>query len=375
MARRLNPDRGLYSRTNVAGQISWYVRASVNGRMQHFGSFSTKTKARDFYDRAKFLRREQRLQPGRTIKVEYTIPELFGAYLPQAQHRRAFREQQRFAEWWAAYWPHQRVFDLTPAHLEQARVDLRSTGRLGVRREGTVQHYLKCLKHAMRAIIQPRSWVVDLWSQVTFDRPDGNPPTALTPQDERQLRKHLTTEDADTMRLAIVTGLRRSQLFGIRWEALLWQQAALALPTIKRQRPRFIPLPTEAVTILKARWQRVGRPATGWAFPHETKPDLPADPASWYKYRFKPALLRAGLTGKGLNFHSTRHAFAVRFLEGGGHVRALQKAGGWSSLNQVEIYTQVQDHGLRSAMNAGAKVGQHSRKLQKSHRSSTRKRA
>lgn len=365
MALRWNPDRGLYSRTTAAGRLVWYVRASVNGRMQHFGSFSTKTAARDFYERAKAIRREQRLQPGRTLQIEYTIPELFAVYLPQAVHRLAFREQQRFAEWWVAYWPHQRVFDLTPALIEQARIELRESGRLDTRSEGTVNHYLKCLKHAMRAIVQPRSWVVDLWSQIKLERPDGTPPTPMMPHDEVRIRRQLTKEDADTMRLAIVTGLRRAQLFGIRWESLLWSQAALALPTIKKQRPRFIPLPQEALTILRRRWERRRRPVTGWVFPHPTKPDLPADPASWYKYRFRPALKRAGLADTGLNFHSTRHAFAVRFLEAGGHVRALQKAGGWSSLNQVEIYTQVKDEGLRTAMNEGAKIGQHRRKLQK----------
>jgi len=364
MAIRGNPDRGLYSRTNATQQTVWYVRASVNGRMQHFGSFSTKTKARAFYDRIKFKRLEQRLHPGRPIIEDYTVPELFALYLPQAAHRHAYREQQRFAHWWCAYWPHQQVFNLTRHDLEQARVDLRESGRLHRRSEGTVNHYLKCLRHAMRAVIQPRSWVIDLWSQLTLDKPEGRPPTLMTPEDEQRILQALDPPDAEKVRLAIITGLRRSQLFESRWEQLHWTVKTLALPTIKRQKARFIPLPDEAVRILRARWRRMGRPPTGWIFPQATNPDLPEDPGGWYKYRFKPALKRAGLTGKGLIFHSTRHAFAVRFLEAGGHVRQLQKAGGWSSLSQVEIYTQVQDDGLRQAMNQGANIGNR-RKLQK----------
>jgi integrase len=197
-----------------------------------------------------------------------------------------------------------------------------------------------------------------------LDKPEGVPPTPMTPEDERRILKELGPEHADKVRLAIITGLRRSQLFRTRWEQLQWKAKALALPTIKKQKPRFIPLPQEAVTIFNRQWRKAGQPETGWIFPHPKKPDLPEDPGGWYKYRFMPALERAGLTGKGLNFHSTRHGFAVRFLEAGGHVRQLQKAGGWSSLNQVEIYTQVQDEGLRKAMNQGAQIG-NSRKLQK----------
>lgn len=363
------PDRGLYSRTNAAGRIRWYVRVSLHGRMQHFGSFDTKRQAADFYARATLVRREQRLQPGRTIQSDLTIPELFEAYLPQAQHRRAAREQQRFADWWTAYWPRRRVFDLAPHDLEQARVALRTSGRLDVRSEGTVNHYLKCLRHAMRAVIQPRSWVVDLWSQIKLDRPAGTPPRIMTPDDEQAIRQHLAPIDADTLRLALLTGLRRAQLFSIQWNTIDWPQRSLALPTIKQQRPRFLPLPAEAVAILRRWWIRAGRPETGWVFAHPEHPQLPKDPASWYKYTFKPAVKAAGLAGKGLKFHSTRHAFAVRFLQSGGHVRALQRAGGWSSLDQVEIYTQMEDEQVRSAMNQAAQIGgnnrkSHARKLQ-----------
>jgi integrase len=365
MSRPTPHERGLYSRPNKAGILRWYVRASVHGRMQHFGSFDSKTKARDFYARAKTLGREQRLTPGQTLPIEYTVPELFIVYLPQSAHRLAAREQQRFADWWTAYWPRRRVFDLTPQDLEQARVALRTSGRLTKRTEGTVNHYLKCLRHAMRAVIQPRSWVVDLWSQIRLDRPAGTPPTPMMPGDERKLLAHLQPVDADKVRLAILTGLRRAQLFRLRWEHIFWNQATVALATIKKQRPRFLPLPPEAIALLRRQWRRAERPTSGWVFPHATQPDLPEDPAGWYKYTFKSALTRAGLTGKGLKFHSTRHAFAVRFLEAGGHVRALQQAGGWSSLDQVEIYTQMQDEGLRQAMNQGAKIGTDRRILRK----------
>lgn len=360
----MSATRGLYSRRNRAGHERWYVRVGFHGRMQHFGSFATKTEAKQFYQRTKLAQLEQRLDPTRPITIDQTIPELFAAYLPLAQHRRAIREQRRFADWWSAYWPYRTVFSLTAADLEQARVALRTSGRHGRRNERTVSHYMKCLKHAMRMVVQPRSWVIDIWSTLRFEDPGGVPPTPFDPIDEHKLLRQLDREDQDKLRLAIVTGLRRGQVFTLRWEHLLWRQKMIGLPTFKRQKVRFLPLPTDAERLLQHRWRRMGQPETGWIFPHPTNPTLPEDANNWYKVIFRPALLKAGLAAKKYTFHSTRDTFATRFLEAGGNARELQKAGGWSTLQQVEIYTHVVDVHLRQAMNAGARIGSNSRKLQ-----------
>lgn len=369
-----NP-RGLYSRMNAQGKTSWYVRVALHGRMQHFGSFPSQRAAQEFYDRAKYLRREQRLTPGQTIPIEYTIPELFAAYLPDAEHRRAYREQKRFADWWTTYWPHQRVFALTPQHLQQARTALRTSGRFRKRSEATVNHYMINLRHAMLEKIQPRSWVIDLWSQIKLERPPGALPVPLLREDEAKLTKHLTADDIDKMRLGLLTGLRRAQIFGLQWERVYWTKCGVSLPTLKRQRERFLSFPTPAMTILQRRWTKAGRPSTGPVFPHPEHPHLHEDANAWYKNNFKPAIEAAGLRTKGLKFHSTRHGFADRFLEAGGNTRALQRAGGWSSLSQVERYTQLQDEQVRLGMERAANLETQWIKLQNRRRSPRGKRA
>ena len=109
--------------------------------------------------------------------------------------------------------------------------------------------------------------------------------------------------------------------------------------------------------MLTRRWTAAGRPATGYVFPSAINRDVPEDADSWYKYRFKKAVKAAGLAGKGITFHTTRHTWAGRFLEGGGNIRSLQKAGDWSDIRLVEIYTHPFDDQLRSAMEGGARIG------------------
>ena len=59
MARPGNSDRGLLSRVNVQGQRRWYVRLAVGGRMRQYGSWSSKDKARAFYETTRTRQRER----------------------------------------------------------------------------------------------------------------------------------------------------------------------------------------------------------------------------------------------------------------------------------------------------------------------------
>ena len=53
MARAGRKDRGLLSKDDSAGKVVWFVRLYYEGKEQRFGSFATKTQARDFYEKAK----------------------------------------------------------------------------------------------------------------------------------------------------------------------------------------------------------------------------------------------------------------------------------------------------------------------------------
>ena len=50
MARKGRVDRGLMQKEDVNGKLVWYVRLYRHGKEHRFGSFPTKTKAREFYE-------------------------------------------------------------------------------------------------------------------------------------------------------------------------------------------------------------------------------------------------------------------------------------------------------------------------------------
>lgn len=348
MARPNNKDRGL-----EPYQGKWRARLMVNGRMWRSRLVPTKQEARDIYDDKKRESRRAMYFPDRPPNPNKTLDAVFAEYLPLVKDRADYRGQERFSAWWVDRLGTRLVYSLTVKDLEDARRDLRDAGRS----IGTVNHYLKCLRHAMRRVVLPRSWVVDLWAHFKLDAPKSVSPIILTPAQERLLQTRLGRRDYRTARLAVLLGLRRGQFFGLKWEWLLWELGAFMVPAFKGQAARAVPIPKEGVGHLRTLWREQGKPSSGFLFPHPTRPGQSVVANDWYRYRFKPAAKAAGLYRIGVTFHSLRHTWATRQLQGGANPRTVQRAGAWSSLAMVEKYTQAFDQDVRRSVECAASIG------------------
>lgn len=352
MARLHGKDRGLEPYGD-----GWRARLSINGRMWRSQVVPTKREARDIYDDKKRDQRRRQYFPDQPPNPHLTVKQLFDAYRPLVKGKADYRGQQRFADYWTEQLGTRLVYSLTVRDLEECRCALRDSGRGGPRTIGTVNHYLKCLRHAMRRIVLPRSWVIDLWAHFVFDAPKSKNPVTLSPEQERALQMQLGKRDWRTVRLAILLGVRRGQLFGLRWEWLVWDLAVFQIPEFKTQKARPVPIAREGLAILREMHKEHGKPSSGYLFPHPEKAGLPVVANDWYRYRFKVAAKRAGLYALGVTFHSLRHTWATRQLQAGSNPRTVQRAGAWSSLAMVEKYTQAFDSDVRRSVECAALIG------------------
>src|SRR5688572_1062954 len=124
MARPGRKDRGLYSKRDTAGRVVWYVRLYHEGRDRRFGSFSTKTKAREFYEKAKLEQAEGRFFPERYQKGGYAkLADVVDSHLATFTGR-SKRDEVRYKRKWLEMFPGTRLNALTPAALEHARAQL-----------------------------------------------------------------------------------------------------------------------------------------------------------------------------------------------------------------------------------------------------------
>src|SRR5215831_13962574 len=125
MARKGRLDRGLMEKRTAGGQRVWYVRLYHHGKEERFGSFPTKTEARNFYDNAKREQREGRFFPEQYQRsASETIQVLLDDYLLTTTGKRAVKREYEFVHWWGNWFKGKRLPSLQPSAIEKARLDL-----------------------------------------------------------------------------------------------------------------------------------------------------------------------------------------------------------------------------------------------------------
>jgi integrase len=227
----------------------------------------------------------------------------------------------------------------------------------------TVLH--SALKQAVRWELVPRN-VTD---SVDPPRPDKEERPTL---DLEQARQFLQTARGDRFEalyvLVIQTGMRRGELFGLRWndldleQGLLHVRQALApdgksfsLPKTSQGR-RKIRLTSEAVQALNrhavAQNEERSRQGSSWqehglVFPSQV--GTPMNPDNFVKRSYRPLLEQAGLPQ--MPFHCLRHTFATLMMPSG-HPKVVQEMLGHSRVSTtLDIYSHasqdMQDEAVR----------------------------
>ena len=179
-------------------------------------------------------------------------------------------------------------------------------------------------------------------------------PKALS---EREVEALIRAPDIDTplglrdramFELIYATGLRVSELIGLRTEQINLRQGALRV-TGKGGKERLVPLGEEAQHWLE-RYYAQARPlllrgATVDAVFVTSRRAGMTRQMFWSMV--KRHAMSAGIDGRRISPHVLRHCFATHLLNHGADLRALQMLLGHSSLSTTQIYTLVAKEGLK----------------------------
>ncbi|HEY7492791.1 MAG TPA: site-specific integrase [Candidatus Tectomicrobia bacterium] len=134
--------------------------------------------------------------------------------------------------------------------------------------------------------------------------------------------------------LAINTGLRRSELFHLRWNDIDFQKKVLTVEgsTAKSGQTRHVPLNREAIDILMA-W-REQAPEMAVVFPGRTNERLDNVTKAW-----KGVLKTAGITH--FTFHDLRHTFACKLAMAGVPLNSIRELLGHADLTMTIRYAHL----------------------------------
>lgn len=353
MARKGRKDRGLVRKPDTAGKPRWHVRLYHEGKERRFGSFTTKTQARDFYEKAK-----QEQQAGRFFPERYQRggSDPAGAYLDRYLATQAGKTagtmaaERYYAAWWKDRLAGTRLNAITPAVLEEAKRELAARGLASQ----TVLHYLKFLRHVLYVAIREGRLERNPFARVPLPKVRPTRTRFLSVEEEAALVTALGPGYGLWARLAILTGLRKSEQFGLRWADVDLERGLLTLPRTKSGEVQYLPLNEEARGILRGldSWQQ-----SGWVFPSKTRTSH-LEVHNFYGRVFLPAVKAVGL--EGVTWHTLRHTFASRLAMSGQTPSTIAALLRHSGTDLVARYAHLSPSHLRDAVEGVAAYGDRS---------------
>lgn len=157
-------------------------------------------------------------------------------------------------------------------------------------------------------------------------------PRFLSRQEWVKLRAKLPGHLVPAADLAIATGLRQANLFGLTWDRVNFKNKTVTVPAThtKAAKMLHLPLSDEAIRILK---QLKGQ--------HEQYViTFRGNPMESPKTAFNNAVLAAGIAH--FTWHGFRHTWASWHVISGTPLRVLKDLGGWASIDMVEVYAHLQ---------------------------------
>ena len=352
MARKGRLDRGLRPKKDIHGKMVWYVRLHHHGKEQQFGSFPNKTKAREFYEKAKLEQKEGRFFPERyhhkgSLLVEACIDE-------HVSHSTVKDHQTEiyYGRWWKKRLKGKRLNSITPTDLEGAQRDLLAQGLA----PQTVLHYLKFLRHMLNKMVRDGKLERNPFTSVVLPKVSKGRLRYLSLEEEQRLLEGIGPTYVPWVRLAIQTGLRLGEQIRMQWNDVDLEQGLVTLPQTKAGEVQYVPLNTEAQSILRTLQIRyMDQGGWGlWVFPSENRATH-LDQRNFYARVFVPAVKKAGL--EGVTWHTLRHTFASRLAMSGQNEGTIAAPLRHSTTALVKRYAHLSPSHLKTAVEQVATFG------------------
>lgn len=354
MARAGRKDRGLLSKQDSTGKPRWYVRLYHDGQERRFGAFKNKTEARDFYEKAKQEQKQGRFFPERYRhggkELSSAVIASYLATLPTSgKQPSTIAVEHYYGRWWTDRLEGKVLRGVTPALLDQAMIDLTRAEYA----PQTIVHYLKFLRHVFRWAIGRGLIETSPFCQVTLPTVRAGKTRFLSIEEEAQLCQAIGQPYDAWIRLAILTGLRKSEQFGLRWADIDLDRGLITLPTTKSGCVQYIHLTEESKAILGG---LIPGNASVWVFPSEN-PDTHLDHHNFYARVYQPALVTATLPG--VTWHTLRHTFASRLAMNGqapSTIAALLRHSGTDLVARYAHLSPTHLHGALEGVSGFGKV-------------------
>ncbi len=157
--------------------------------------------------------------------------------------------------------------------------------------------------------------------------------------------------DAAVLEVIYSSGLRISELCGLRVQDIDWQQQLVRVRG-KGRKERQVPIGAPALDAIRAYWKLLREwPSAAAPIFYGSSNCLEPVAPRMVQLRFKKYLAAAGLDPK-LTPHKLRHSYATHLLDAGADLRSVQELLGHANLATTQIYTHLSTDRLKRAYDA-----------------------
>ena len=330
-------------RTSKEGKISYRVKVRLKGFPIQQATFERLTDARKWAQQT-----EAAIREGRHFKTteakRRTLGELIDRYIKDILPTKPKNSKNRtlHLNWWKEELGQYCLADISPAIIAEKRDQLASgiTRRHMRRSPSTVVRYMAALSHAFTIAVKEWGWL------------DDSPMRRVTkPKEPRGRVRFLSDEERAcfldecknsehpylyiTVVLALSTGARRMEIFGLSWKNVDLTRGVITLEETKNGERRVLPLVSHALELMKQH-AKVRHVNSTLVFPGKNI-NNPAD----LRTPFENALKRARITN--FRWHDLRHSCASYLAMNGASLAEIAEILGHKTLQMVKRYAHLSE--------------------------------
>jgi integrase len=335
---------GVFKRKLPSGELRWSYRYFYSGRWLRLAApNNTMRSAQRALDDAKETI-DRGGDPTKKRRKSITVAQVLKAYVEtcRASKKRAIRRYQDFEsslgrhlgtrqtsaideDLLLTYRARRGAEKVSDATINRELAFLRAALNRAKQTGGVPSHFFEALQtREARRRIFPQEKPARGFQRLSDE--DLEAIVAAFPEELRDVMRRAST-------LALLSGMRRSEVFGLEWPSV--SSDRIRLTETKSGRAREIPLTKAMRDVLPPR-----HIDSGLVFRTREGERVPDGYDLW-----RQAAKDAGRPW--VRFHDLRHEWASRYVEAGGDLVSLMEVGGWSSLSLVQRYAKASQDRIR----------------------------
>lgn len=333
------------------GKKTFFVRIRMKGKPEATASFDRLTDARLWAQHTETTIREGRYTT--TVEAQkHTLSDLVERYirdvLPRKPKIQAEYEPQ--LKWWSEQIGDVLLSDLSSSLISEQRDLLceRITIRKSKISNARVNRYMATLSTAITTAVKEWEWMEDnpLRKLSKLKEPRGRVRFLSDYERERLLTACRQSHNPNlylTVILAMSTGGRQSEIWGLRWECVDLQNGFVTFEETKNDEPRSVPLVGYALELMM-KHSKVHSIDTDLVFPSRVDCHKHFD----FRRPFQMALKEAQIAN--FRWHDLRHCAASYLVMAGVDMRTVAEILGHKTLQMTQRYTHLSPEHLKDAV-------------------------